>query len=31
MFELSILTLKIEHRPRINARMDLFSGLITAK
>ena len=25
-FELSILALKIEHRPRINARMDLFSG-----
>ena len=25
-FELSILTLKTEHRPRINARMDLFSG-----
>ena len=25
-FELSIFALKIEHRPRINARMDLFSG-----
>ena len=25
-FELSILALKIEHRPRINARMDLVSG-----
>ena len=25
-FELSILALKIEYRPRINARMDLFSG-----
>ena len=25
-FELSILALKIEHRPPINARMDLFSG-----
>ena len=25
-FELSILALKIEHRPQINARMDLFSG-----